>query len=225
MKHQQKYVALYERLSHDDEQLGESNSISHQKEMLEEYARNHGITNYRHFTDDGISGTRFDRPGFLAMMEQVKQGNISQICIKDMSRMGRDYLQVGQLMEMLRQKGVMLVAINDGVDTSKGDDDFVPFRNIMNEWYAKDTSKKIKSVFQAKGRSGKHVASNPPYGYFKSKDDPNQWVVDEEAAKIIRRIFQMTLDGLGPYQITQILKNEQVPIPAIHMNKFGVGNH
>ena len=225
MKHQQKYVALYERLSHDDEQLGESNSISHQKEMLEEYARNHGITNYRHFTDDGISGTRFDRPGFLAMMEQVKQGNISQICIKDMSRMGRDYLQVGQLMEMLRQKGVMLVAINDGVDTSKGDDDFVPFRNIMNEWYAKDTSKKIKSVFQAKGRSGKHVASNPPYGYFKSKDDPNQWVVDEEAAKIIRRIFQMTLEGLGPYQITQILKNEKIPIPAIHMNKFGVGNH
>lgn len=163
MKHQQKYVALYERLSHDDEQLGESNSISNQKEMLEEYARNHGITNYRHFTDDGISGTRFDRPGFLEMMDQVKLGYISKICVKDMSRMGRDYLQVGQLMEMLRQKGVMLVAINDGVDTSKGDDDFVPFRNIMNEWYAKDTSKKIKSVFQAKGRSGKHVASSPPY--------------------------------------------------------------
>ena len=115
MKHQQKYVALYERLSHDDEQLGESNSISNQKELLEEYARNHGITNYRHFTDDGISGTRFDRPGFLEMMEQVKQGRISRICIKDMSRMGRDYLQVGQLMEMLRQKGVMLVAINEVV--------------------------------------------------------------------------------------------------------------
>ena len=214
MKHQQKYVALYERLSHDDEQLGESNSISHQKEMLEEYARSHGITNYRHFTDDGISGTRFDRPGFLEMMEQVKQGRISQICIKDMSRMGRDYLQVGQLMEMLRQKGVMLVAINDGVDTSKGDDDFVPFRNIMNEWYAKDTSKKIKSVFQAKGRSGKHVASSPPYGYIKSKDDPNQWIVDEEAAKVIRRIFQLTLEGLGPYQVTRILKQEEIPIPG-----------
>ena len=225
MKHQQKYVALYERLSHDDEQLGESNSISHQKEMLEEYARSHGITNYRHFTDDGISGTRFDRPGFLEMMEQVKQGRISQICIKDMSRMGRDYLQVGQLMEMLRQKGVMLVAINDGVDTSKGDDDFVPFRNIMNEWYAKDTSKKIKSVFQAKGRSGKHVASSPPYGYIKSKDDPNQWIVDEEAAKVIRRIFQLTLEGLGPYQVTRILKQEEIPIPAVHMNKLGVGNH
>lgn len=149
MKHQQKYVSLYERLSHDDEQLVESNSISHQKEMLEEYARNHGITNYRHFTDDGIPGTRFDRPGFLAMMEPVKQGNISQICIKDMSRMGRDSLQVGQHGNAPCQKGVMLVAINDGVDTSKGDDDFGPFRNIMNEWYAKDTSKKIKSVFQA----------------------------------------------------------------------------
>lgn len=225
MKHQQKYVALYERLSHDDEQLGESNSISHQKEMLEEYARNHGIINYRHFTDDGISGTRFDRPSFLEMMEQVKQGRISRICIKDMSRMGRDYLQVGQLMEMLRQKGVMLVAINDGVDTSKGDDDFVPFRNIMNEWYAKDTSKKIKSVFQAKGRSGKHVASSPPYGYFKSKDDPNQWIVDEETAKVIRRSFQLTLEGLGPYQVTRILKKEEIPIPAVHMNKLGVGNH
>ena len=151
MKNQQRHVALYERLSHDDEQLGESNSIFHQKEILEEYALNHGIKNYRHFTDDGISGTRFDRSGFLAMMEEVKRGNISQICIKDMSKMGRDYLQVVQRMEMLRQKGVMLVAINDGVDTSKGDDDFVLFRNIMNEWYAKGTSKKIKSMFQAKG--------------------------------------------------------------------------
>lgn len=225
MKSQIRYVALYERLSHDDEQLGESNSISHQKEMLEEYARSHGITNYRHFTDDGISGTRFDRPGFMEMMDEVNAGRVSMVVAKDMSRYGRDHLKVGQIMEMLRQKGVMLVAVNDGVDTSKGDDDFVPFRNIMNEWYAKDTSKKIKSVFQAKGRAGKHVASSPPYGYVKSEDDPNQWIVDEEAAKVIRRIFQLTLDGQGPYQITQILKSEQIPIPAIHMNALGVGNH
>ena len=218
-----KYVALYERLSHDDEQLGESNSIAHQKEMLEEYARSHDIRNFRHFTDDGISGTRFDRPGFMEMMDEVNAGHISKVIAKDMSRYGRDHLKVGQLMEMLRQKGVLLVAINDGVDTSKGDDDFIPFRNIMNEWYAKDTSRKIKSVFQAKGRSGKHVASSPPYGYLKDNDDSNQWIVDEEAAEVIRRIYSMTLDGLGPYQITQVLKADKVPIPAVHMTNNGFG--
>ena len=218
-----KYVALYERLSHDDEQLGESNSIAHQKEMLEEYARSHDIRNFRHFTDDGISGTRFDRPGFMEMMDEVNAGHISKVIAKDMSRYGRDHLKVGQLMEMLRQKGVQLVAVNDGVDTSKGDDDFVPFRNIMNEWYAKDTSRKIKSVFQAKGRSGKHVASSPPYGYLKDNDDSNQWVIDEEAAEVIRRIYSMTLDGLGPYQITQVLKADKVPIPAVHMTNNGFG--
>lgn len=224
MNNQQKYVALYERLSHDDEQLGESNSISHQKEMLEEYARTHGYRNFRHFTDDGISGTRFDRPGFMAMMDEINAGRISLVVAKDMSRYGRDHLRVGQLMEMLRQKDVMLVAVNDGVDTSKGDDDFVPFRNIMNEWYAKDTSRKIKSVFQAKGRSGRHVASSPPYGYLKSKDDPNQWIVDEEAAEVIRRIYRMAVEGLGPYQICCTLENDKVPIPGVHMKKLGVGN-
>ena len=225
MKNQQKYVALYERLSHDDEQLGESNSISHQKEMLEEYAMSHGYKNYRHFTDDGISGTRFDRPGFMAMMDEVKAGHVFLVAAKDMSRYGRDHLKVGQLVEMLRQKGVLLVAINDGVDTSNGEDDFVPFRNIMNEWYAKDTSKKIKSVFQAKGRSGKHVGSSPPYGYIKSKEDSNQWLVDPEAAEVIRRIFKLTLEGLGPYRICCRLEEDKIPIPAIHMNKLGYGNH
>ena len=225
MSHQLKYVALYERLSHDDEQLGESNSISNQKEMLEEYAASRGIRNFRHFTDDGISGTRFDRPGFTEMMDEINQGHISMVVAKDMSRYGRDHLKVGQLMELLRQKGVKLVAVNDGVDTSKGDDDFVPFRNIMNEWYAKDTSRKIKSVFQAKGRSGKHVASCPPYGYLKDKDDHNKWVVDEEAAEVIRRIYKMTLEGLGPYQITCVLKEDKVPIPSIHLRELGVGNN
>lgn len=224
MKHPNQYVALYERLSHDDEQRGESNSISHQKEILEEYAVMHGITKYRHFTDDGISGTRFDRPGFVSMMEEVNAGHISMVIAKDMSRYGRDHLKVGQLLELLRQKGVKLVAINDGVDTSKGDDDFVPFRNIMNEWYAKDTSRKIKSVFQAKGRAGKHVASSPPYGYLKSKDDPNQWIVDREAAEVVRKIYKLTCEGLGPYQICRILREEKIPIPAEHMNRLGVGN-
>ena len=225
MSHQLKYVALYERLSHDDEQMGESNSISHQKEMLEQYATSRGIRNFRHFTDDGISGTRFDRPGFTEMMDEVNRGHISMVVAKDMSRYGRDHLKVGQLMELLRQKGVKLVAINDGVDTSNGDDDFVPFRNIMNEWYAKDTSRKIKSVFQAKGRSGRHVASTPPYGYLKDKDDHNKWIVDVEAAEVIRRIYKMTLDGLGPYQIACILKQEKVLIPGVYLQRHGVGNH
>ena len=150
-------TALYERLSRDDELNGESNSISNQKKLLEQYAKEHGFTNLVHFTDDGISGTRFDRPGFLAMMKEVESGKVGTILIKDMSRMGRDYLKVGQYMELLRQKNVRLIAVNENVDSFREDDDFTPFRNIMNEWYARDTSKKIKSTFKAKGKSGKHV--------------------------------------------------------------------
>lgn len=218
-----KIQALYERLSHDDELQGESNSIVNQKRMLEEYAENHGFRNTRHFTDDGISGTRFDRPGFLKMMEEIEAGNVEVVLVKDMSRMGRDYLKVGQIMEMLRQKDVRLIAINDNVDSSNGDDDFTPFRNIMNEWYARDTSKKIKSVFQAKGRAGKHVASSPPYGYLKDENDSNHWVIDEVAAAVVRRIYKMTLDGLGPYQICNVLEADKVEIPGYHQQKLGVG--
>lgn len=181
-------TALYERLSRDDELNGESNSISNQKKLLEQYAKEHGFTNLVHFTDDGISGTRFDRPGFLAMMKEVESGKVGTILIKDMSRMGRDYLKVGQYMELLRQKNVRLIAVNENVDSFREDDDFTPFRNIMNEWYARDTSKKIKSTFKAKGKSGKHVASTTPYGYLKDKDDPNVWIVDEEAAVVVRRM-------------------------------------
>lgn len=216
-------TALYERLSRDDELQGESNSITNQKKLLEEYARNHGLTGTVHFTDDGISGTRFDRPGFMAMMAEVNAGHIHTICVKDMSRIGRDYLKVGEIMELLRQKGVRLIAVNDGVDSSNGDDDFTPFRNIMNEYYARDTSKKIRSTFAAKGRSGKHVASTTPYGYLKDPLDHNHWIIDEEAAKIVRRIFQMTIDGYGPYQISQILAKDQVEIPAVHMARHNAG--
>lgn len=216
-------TALYERLSRDDELQGESNSISNQKRMLMDFAKANDLPCPVHFTDDGISGTRFDRPGFMEMMDEVNKGNVGIICIKDMSRMGRDYLKVGQVMEMLRQKGVRLIAINDGVDTFKGDDDFTPFRNIMNEWYARDTSRKIKSVFRAKGNSGKHVASTCPYGYLKDENDGNHWIVDEEAAEVVRRIFRLTIEGYGPYQITQILKNDKVEIPAVHMARFGQG--
>lgn len=218
-------TALYERLSRDDELQGESNSISNQKKMLMDYAKAHDLPSPVHFTDDGISGTRFDRPGFMAMMDAVNDGTVGTICIKDMSRMGRDYLKVGQVMEMLRQKGVRLIAINDGVDTFKGDDDFTPFRNIMNEWYARDTSKKIKSVFKAKGKSGKHVASTCPYGYLKDENDGNHWIVDEEAAEIVRRIFRQTIEGYGPYQIASMLEQDKVEIPGVHMAKFGQGLH
>ena len=216
-------TALYECLSRDDELNGESNSISNQKKLLEQYAKEHGFTNLIHFTDDGISGTRFDRPGFLTMMKEVESGKVGTILIKDMSRMGRDYLKVGQYMELLRQKNVRLIAVNENVDSFREDDDFTPFRNIMNEWYARDTSKKIKSTFKAKGKSGKHVASTTPYGYLKDPDNPDHWIVDEEAAKIVQRIFHMTMDGRGPYQIAKILKEEQVEIPAVHMAKKDAG--
>ena len=216
-------TALYERLSRDDELQGESNSISNQKKMLMEYARNHDFPSPVHFTDDGISGTRFDRPGFMEMMEEVKKGNVGAIIVKDMSRLGRDYLKVGQCMEFLRQQDVRLVAINDNVDTFLAEDDFTPFRNIMNEWYARDTSKKIKSVLKAKGLSGKHVASSCPYGYLRDEHDGNHWIVDEEAAEVVRRIFRLTLEGHGPYHIARILENDQIEIPAIHMGRFGQG--
>lgn len=220
-----KITALYERLSHDDELQGESNSISNQKQLLEEFAKKKGFSYIRHFTDDGISGTRFDRPGFTAMLEQIEEGNVEVVCIKDMSRLGRDYLKVGMYMETMRKMGVRLIAVNDGVDSFSGEDDFTPFRNIMNEWYARDTSKKIKSTFQAKGQAGKHVMSSPPYGYLKSPENKEKWIVDEEAAVIIRRIFRMTMEGFGPYQIAKCLSNEKIDIPAWHQAKLGLGLH
>lgn len=222
---QTKITALYERLSHDDELQGESNSVSNQKQLLEDYARRNGLVNIRHFTDDGISGTRFDRPGFEAMLEQIEDGKVEAVCVKDMSRLGRDYLRVGIYMETMRKRGVRLIAINDGVDSFSGEDDFTPFRNIMNEWYARDTSKKIKSTFQAKGNAGKHVASSPPYGYMKSPEDKETWIVDEEAAAIVRRIFQMTIEGYGPYQIAKKLSEEKIPIPGYYQAQRGLGLH
>ena len=221
-KEEIKITALYERLSRDDEQAGESNSIQNQKAMLEEFAARQGFTNLVHFTDDGISGTCFDRPGFLAMMKEVEAGNVEYLCIKDMSRMGRDYLKVGQIMEILRQRGVRLIAINDGVDSARGDDDFTPFRNIMNEYYARDTSRKIRSTFQSKGKSGKHLTGTVIYGYLWN-GARDQWLVDPEAADVVKRIFAMTIDGYGPYQIASKLKSEKVLIPSAYLAQHGEG--
>ena len=227
MRKNEKITALYERLSRDDfgkddDQQRESNSISNQKAMLEEFAARQGFTNLVHFTDDGISGTCFDRPGFLAMMKEVEAGNVEYLCIKDMSRMGRDYLKVGQIMEILRQRGVRLIAINDGVDSARGDDDFTPFRNIMNEYYARDTSRKIRSTFQSKGKSGKHLTGTVIYGYLWN-EARDQWLVDPEAAEVVKRIFAMTIEGYGPYQIASKLKEEKVLIPSAYLAQHGEG--
>ena len=227
MRKNEKITALYERLSRDDfgkddDQQRESNSISNQKAMLEEFAARQGFTNIVHFTDDGISGTCFDRPGFLAMMREVEAGNVEYLCIKDMSRMGRDYLKVGQIMEILRQRGVRLIAINDGVDSARGDDDFTPFRNIMNEYYARDTSRKIRSTFQSKGKSGKHLTGTVIYGYLWN-EARDQWLVDPEAADVVKRIFAMTIDGYGPYQVASKLKEEKILIPSAYLAQHGEG--
>ena len=227
MRKNEKITALYERLSRDDfgkddDQQRESNSISNQKAMLEEFAARQGFTNIVHFTDDGISGTCFDRPGFLAMMKEVEAGNVEYLCIKDMSRLGRDYLKVGQIMEILRQRGVRLIAINDGVDSARGDDDFTPFRNIMNEYYARDTSRKIRSTFQSKGKSGKHLTGTVIYGYLWN-ENRTQWLVDPEAAEVVKRIFAMTIDGFGPYQIAKKLSEEKILIPSAYLAQFGEG--
>ena len=164
----------------------------------------------------------FDRPGFTAMMEEVEAGNVEAIIVKDMGRLGRDYLKVGQIMEILRQRGVRLIAINDGVDSQNGENDFTPFLNIMYEFYARDTSRKIKSVFKAKGMSGKHMTGTVIYGYLWDEKREN-WIVDEEAAAIVRRIFAMTLEGYGPYQISSRLSQEKIEIPSVHLARYGEG--
>lgn len=157
------------------------------------------------------------------MIAEVKADRISVVIIKDMSRFGRDYLQVGTYMEVLRKHDTRLIALNDSVDTLKGDDEFTPFRNIMNEWYARDTSKKIRSAFQAKNLAGKHTSSSVPYGYLKSEQDKNQWVIDPVAAPIVQRIYRMTMEGKGPYQIAAILSAEHIEIPAYYHQKLGIG--
>ena len=156
------------------------------------------------------------------MMKEVEAGNVDYLCIKDMSRLGRDYLKVGQIMEILRQRGVRLIAINDGVDSARGDDDFTPFRNIMNEYYARDTSRKIRSTFQSKGKTGKHLTGLVIYGYLWN-EKRDQWLVDPEAAEVVKRIFAMTVEGMGPYQIANKLKEEKILIPSAYLAQHGEG--
>jgi DNA invertase Pin-like site-specific DNA recombinase len=158
-------------------------------------------------------------------MDEIDAGRVETIVIKDMSRIGRDYLRVGLFMEKLREKNVRLIAINDNLDTAKGEDDFIPFRNIIHEWYVRDTSRKIKSAFHARGMAGKHTASSAPYGYLKSKEDKNQWVIDPEAAAVVRRVFHLTTEGYGPYQICCILEAEKTYTPGYYLQQKNAGNH
>ena len=206
-------TALYPRLSHEDELQGESNSISNQKRILEAYAKQNGFTNLRWYTDDGYSGANFQRPGFQAMLADIEAGKVGTVIVKDMSRLGRNYLQVGMYTEMLfPQKGVRFIAINDGVDSAMGDNDFTPLRNLFNEWMVRDTSKKIKAVKKAKGLSGKPVTSKPVYGYI--MDDDENFIIDEEAAPVVKQIYQLCLAGNGPTKIARMLTEQQIPTPG-----------
>ncbi len=220
---QQKLTILYERLSREDERENESLSIEHQKAYLEEYAIRNHCEPFIHLTDDGWSGTRWDRPGFLKMMEEVRKGTVCQICTKDMSRVGRDHLRVGLFLEELREQHVRLVAVAEGIDTAKGEDDFMPFRNLIAEWHARDTSKKIRAIFEARKAHGKHVTGSVPYGYLHDPTDRQKWIVDEEAAVIVKRLFHGIIMGKTVAMLSRELTEEQVLIPTAHWTKVNAG--
>lgn len=224
---QTKIVALYSRLSRDDELAGESNSITTQKRILEEYTDKNGFSNIRHFSDDGYSGVNFDRPGWKQLIAEVEAGNVAVVIAKDLSRVGRDYLQTGFYTEVFfREKGIRFIAIANNIDSQNQDSgEFAPFLNIMSEWYARDNSRKLKAAFRSKGKSGKRTTNKCIYGYVKNPQDKTKWVVDEAAAPIIRRIFQMTIDGIGPGKIAAQLRAEGVDRPGYHMSQIGVGDH
>ena len=218
-----KITALYCRLSRDDELSGDSNSIKNQKAILQKYADDNGFRNTSFYIDDGYSGTTFDRPDFNRMISDIERGHVETVIIKDMSRFGRDYLKVGYYTEVIfPEADVRFIAINNGIDSANEEDsDFTPFLNIINEWYAKDTSKKIKAVFKAKGEAGKPLATIPPYGYLKSSEDKDKWIVDEKAAEVIREIFKLSMSGFGPTQIAKKLEKRSILTPSEHIRNMG----
>lgn len=216
-------TALYERLSQEDKLEGESNSIANQKKILERYCREHGITAYRHYDeDDGYSGTNFNRPGFQRMLADIKAGKIKRVIVKDMSRFGRDYLQVGFYTDMLFPDfGVHFIAVNDGVDSMRGENEFTAIRNVFNEMYARDTSKKIRATWQSKGKSGEHLTTIPPYGYMKDPDNKKKWIIDEEAAAVVQQIFALCVSGMGPTQIAKWLEKHEIYNPTAYSQAKG----
>lgn len=219
----QKITALYERLSRDDDQIGDSNSIVNQKNYLEGYARQRGYANIQHYTDDGWSGGNFERPAWKQLVADIETGKVAHVLVKDMSRIGRDYLQTGFYTEvMFRQHGVHFVAIANSVDSDdQNSNEFAPFLNIMNEWYAAQTSKKIRAVWQSKADNGKRVSSTVPFGYMKDPNDKEKWLIDEPAAEVVRKIYALCLAGRGPSQIARQLEREQVLIPSAYYESIG----
>ena len=221
-KEEIKITALYERLSRDDEQAGESNSIQNQKKYLEEYARQHGLRNIRHFYDDGYSGTNFNRPGFAALLEEVEAGRVETLVVKDLSRLGRNYIEVGRLTEeFFPNHDIRLVAVSDNIDTDEGENELAPIRNLFNEWYVRDISKKRRISNKIKGNAGEPMGQ-PPYGYVKDPENPKRWIVDEEAAQVVRRIYRMTLEGVGTEQIAAKLEEDGVLTPRAYRQSKGI---
>ena len=219
---QEEITALYCRLSQDDKQEGDSNSIINQKKILKKYALDRGYTNIQFYIDDGVSGTTFNRVGFQSMIADVETGKVKRVIVKDMSRLGRDYLQVGMYTEIFfPEHDVHFIAVNDGVDSNQEDNEFTPFRNIINEWYAKDASKKIRAVKRSKGMAGEHIGSHPPYGYMKNPENKKEWIIDEEAAEVVREIFRLCVGGYGPTQIANILTERKILCPTYYALEKG----
>lgn len=217
-----KTAAIYLRLSREDSLDGESNSISNQKKLLTKAAKEKGYTKLLHYTDDGITGTTMNRPGFSSMIADIKSGIIGAVFVKDMSRLGRNYLQVGYYTEdFFPEHNIRLVAVSDGVDSAEGENEFTPFRNIMNEWYARDISRKVRTAQKIKGESGIPLG-NVPYGYKRNPDNPKFWLVDEEAAAIVRRIFDLSIGGMGVEQIAATLESENIPTPTNYWKSKGI---
>ena len=223
---QNKVTALYERLSNDDKLLGESNSIVNQKAMLENYAKQNNFKNIRHYTDDGFSGGNFERPDWKRLVSDIQAGKVGTVIVKDMSRVGRDYLQTGFYTEVLfKQQGVRFIAVSNGVDsTDATSSEFAPFLNIMNEWYLRDCSRKIRASYKVRGNAGKHTTNNVPYGYKKSPDDKNQWIIDEEVAPVVRRIYRLCVEGYGIGDIAKILREDKIETPSYYWGSRGIGN-
>ena len=221
---EEQYTALYCRLSCDDDLQGDSNSIKNQKILLKQYADEHRFKNIRYYVDDGFSGTNFDRPDFKRMLSDIDDGLISTVIVKDMSRFGRDHILVGYYTKYyLPEADIRFIAIYDQVDSEiNPDDDITPFKNILNEMYAKDCSRKIKAVVKAKGNSGKHIAYIPPLGYMKDPNDNEKWIVEEEGAAIVKEIFSLCVKGYGPTQIARILTENKVETPVIHCKRLGL---
>ena len=213
---------LYERLSRDDNMDGESYSIGNQKKLLTKVAKEKGYTNLVHFFDDGISGVTMDRPGFADMIQQLEQGKAAAVFVKDLSRLGRNYIEVGRLTEeFFPNHDIRLVAVSDNIDTDEGENELAPIRNLFNEWYARDISKKRRISNKIKGNAGEPMGQ-PPYGYIKDPENPKRWIVDEEAAQVVRRIYRMTLEGVGTEQIAAKLEEDGVLTPRAYWHSKGI---